>query len=134
MVAPREGKVIAMLSTRLKISLVVLVLVALASPDAPAQRVPDGGRAAPRGQGRGLVKSIDAKAGTLTLSLPAGRDREAVEKTYTLAKNVEVGTSGGGSGRGVLLKEMKLTDLAAGIMVTLTLSADEKTVEFVLAE
>ncbi len=83
---------------------------------------------------RGVVKSV--AAGAITLSFGPGRDREpAPDKTYSLAKNVEVAIgSGGRGGVGGLFKEGKLADLAAGISVTLTLTADQKKVESILAE
>jgi len=92
----------------------------------------------------GTLKSVDTKAGTITIALSEARERgergaPAKEKTFTLAKNVEVavassaGSGGGRAGSGVF-KEAKLAELGTGIHVVLTLSADQKTVESILAE
>ncbi len=87
---------------------------------------------------RGTVKSVDVKAATITVSMGGGRGTDPVEKMYPLAKDVEVAVGSGGGGRlsgpAGLLKEGKLTDLAEGITVSLTLAADQKTVESILAE
>ncbi len=83
---------------------------------------------------RGVVKALDAKAGTLTLTTFVGRGTPAEEKTYTLAKDVEValGHEEGRGGPG-LFKEGKLADVAAGVPVVLTLAGDQKTVASILA-
>ncbi|MSQ93207.1 MAG: hypothetical protein EXR98_01480 [Gemmataceae bacterium] len=95
-----------------------------------AQRDP-GGR--PGGQDvRGVVKSIDA--GSITLAFGGGRDAPAAEKTYAIAKNVEVCTGAGGFRFGGAFKEAKLADLSAGTSVLASLSADQKTVESIVAE
>ena len=57
-----------------------------------------------------------------------GRGAAATEKAYPLAKSVEI-AAGSGAGRGGVLREAKLADLAAGLTVNLTLSADGTTVE-----
>jgi hypothetical protein len=93
----------------------------------------DRGRGPQRSEARGIVKSIDTGAGTITVSTGERRGEPVVDKTYSLAKNVEVAI-GASSGRGGLFKEGKLADLTAGVGITLTLSADEKTVESILAE
>lgn len=91
-----------------------------------------------------MVKSVDAGAATITITLPGsgGRDpvtaKEPEDKTYSLAKDVEVAV-GAGVGVGVgrasgLFKEAKLADLTAGVRVALSLSADQKHVESILAE
>lgn len=86
-------------------------------------------REAPRPEIRGIVKSVDAAARTITVTAPESRDAAATEKTYTLAKDVEVAI-----GRGLLFKEGKIADLNAGVRVSLALSADQKTVDSILAE
>lgn len=150
-IALAEGVLRIMLVTKRKLSAVVLLLVALVGPggNALAQRTPvekpavapsadaraaqrDGVRPPARAEARGIVKSIDAAKGILVLTMPARRE-EAAEKSYALAKTVEVGVGSGGRGRGTI-KEGKLADLTPGVMVSLTLSADEKTVEFIVAE
>jgi RNA polymerase sigma factor (sigma-70 family) len=87
---------------------------------------------------RGLVKSVDVKAATISVTIGGGRGADPVDKTYALAKDVEVavGSSGGArfSGATGLLKEGKLADLTEGLGVSLLLSADQKTVESILAE
>ncbi|MBI1915838.1 MAG: hypothetical protein HYS12_14055 [Planctomycetes bacterium] len=127
--------------TRLKMTAVVLFLTALVGlgNGAFGQRTPpatvgqrDSGRVPARLEVRGIVKSVDAAAGTLVVFGGRNRD-EATEKTYTVVKNVEVGVDGGG-GRHGSVKEAKLADLAPGCSVVLMLSADGKTVETILAE
>lgn len=95
---------------------------------AAAQRA---GREPPRPEVRGVLKAVDA-AGTLTVSVGGDRQQPAADKTYPLAKDVEVAL--GSDTRRGLFKEGKLADLAAGTLVALTLSADQKTVESILAE
>jgi hypothetical protein len=95
-----------------------------------------------------MFKSADAGAGTIIVTVPTGDGRAARErreqpmtsdKTFSLAKDVEIaspsrgGFSFGRGGSG-LFKAVKLTDLAPGVNVALTLSPDEKTVTSVLAE
>jgi hypothetical protein len=80
-----------------------------------------------------VFKSADA--GTITVLVPAEGRRELIEKTFALGKDVEVAlVSGGGLARGGVFKEGKLADLAEGVAVSLTLSADHKAVESILAE
>ena len=72
-----------------------------------------GEREPERGRGTaGSVKSVDAKANTITLAL-RGDD----EKTYTLAKDAKI-TAGD--------KEMKLEDVKEGVGAVLTLDKDGK--------
>src|SRR5688572_7422053 len=79
-------------------------------------------REGPRPEVRGIIKVIDAKTGTLTLSAQAfNRDAPASEKTYSLAKDVEVAVGGFFRAPGVF-KEAKLTDLEDGLVVLLSLS------------
>jgi hypothetical protein len=104
------------------------------------------GRGPQRSEVSGVVKSVDAGAGTITITISAGerrdgregRERQApvtTDRTYSLAKDVEVASgSGFGRGGGGLFKEVRLADLAAGVRVSLTLSADEKSVDSILAE
>lgn len=92
----------------------------------------------------GAFKAADANAITITQAVEGRRGRGApeaapAEKTFALANNVEVvvATSRGsnaGRGAGALFKEVKLADLAAGVKVNLTLAADDKSVECVVAE
>jgi hypothetical protein len=87
----------------------------------------------------GVVKSVDATAGTITIAVPVGgreREREPAmeEKSFSLAKDVEVAVGASAGRAGGLFKEAKVADLAAGTRVALTLSADQKTVESILAE
>src|SRR5437763_7348551 len=97
------------------------------------------GRGPARPEARGMLKSVDASAGTVTVSMfePRKETREAIEKTYTLAKDAEVVVAiGGGGGRrgGGAFKEAKLADLPSGPSVALTLSADQTAVEAIVAE
>src|SRR5688572_25615737 len=91
------------------------------------------GRGEPRPEARGVVKPVDAKAGTITATAGEGR-QDAMEKTYALAKEVEVVHGDFSSGRRGAFKEAKLADLIAGTTVNLSLSADKKTVESIMAE
>src|SRR6266481_3584166 len=92
------------------------------------------GREAARPEVRGMVKAVDVGKNTLTIGLAQRRGEPAVEdQTYTLAKEVEVAHGSGSRGRSVF-REGKLADLPAGTTVTLTLSADQKAVESILAE
>ncbi|HKB39834.1 MAG TPA: sigma-70 family RNA polymerase sigma factor [Gemmataceae bacterium] len=143
-----EGVLRAMQLSRLKLTAVLLLLGTLVGlgggafaqrtpaprpgGDAPAARVAqrERERGPAKPEVRGIVKSVDSAAGTITVTGAAGRE-EPTEKTYPLAKNVEVGV-GSGDRRGVL-KEIKLADLAPGAFVSLALSADGKTVESILA-
>jgi hypothetical protein len=82
---------------------------------------------------RAMVKSVDATASTITVA--TGGDRGGnppTEKTLTLAKDIEVALGPGG--RGVALTPGKVADLAAGFIVVLSLTADQKTVTSILAE
>lgn len=127
-----------MMTMKQKLAGAVLLLMALAGlrDNAHAQR--DGGRGPARAEVRGILKSADAVKGTITVVGAGTRDAPAEEKTYTLAKNAEVAiasaASGGRGGRGGLAREGKLADLAPGATVSLTLSADAKTVDSILAE
>ncbi len=106
-----------------------LLLLAGNAMQATAQRDGrDGGNAAVRG----VLKSVDAKAGTIVLSVPERERRELVDKTFTLAKGAEVAVAESAK-RGVL-KEAKLADIPAGAIVLLSLTADQKEVEAVVAE
>jgi hypothetical protein len=92
------------------------------------------GRDLQRSEVRAQVKSVDAAAGTITVSSGATRDATApTDKTYSLSKNVEVGV-GNSMGRAGIYREAKLADLSVGVSVGLRLSADQKTVEGILAE
>lgn len=119
--------------------LVTAAAIGMAEPTFGQER----GRGPQRAEVWGMVKSVNTGAGTLTITVPVGGGREAREvrepatqdKTFPLAKTVEVAIGGGfGRSGGGLFKEGKLVDLTAGVRVGLTLSADEKTVESILAE
>lgn len=98
------------------------------------------GRGPVRPEVRGVVRSVDATAGMITVSLSDGRGgggerAAAVERSYPVAKTAEV-VVGGGLGRGgySVAKEAKLSELSAGVIVILTLTADQAVVEGVVAE
>ncbi len=106
--------------------------------DAVAQRQqrPADGRPQ-RAEIRAILKSIDVAKSTITVLVfearPAER-REPEEKTFAVAKDVEIGVSvGDGRGRGYF-REAKFTDLTPGVSLSLSLSADQKTVEGITAE
>jgi hypothetical protein len=79
---------------------------------------------------RGVIKSVDATARTLTLNPLRSGDQE---KVYTLAADAEIGVDDG-RGRRFSVKEGKFADLTAGCAVTLWLSPDQKLAVAVLAE
>ena len=92
------------------------------------------GRGQVRTDVRGTIRAIDATAGTIKVATFDGRQAQS-EKSYTFAKNVEVALGDGGGRRAVFLfKEGKLSDLIVGTQVSLTLSADQSTVDSILAE
>ena len=122
MSAPRDGIAGWLLLTA--------VVIGMAEPTNAQIREPQ------RPEVRGVVKSVDAGAGTITVSIGEGRE-PTTDKTFTLSKNVEVvvgANLGRGGFSGGLFKEGKLADLAAGVRITLALSADQQTVESALAE
>lgn len=80
---------------------------------------------------RGVIKTVDLGVGKITVAVGEGREAAATEKTFALAKDVEVVI---GSGRGGFLKEGKPADLAVDLRVALSLSADQKSVECVTLE
>ena len=97
-----------------------------------------GGRGPGGTEVRGAVKSVDATGMKITIAVPPGRDegRDAPHKetTFSLAKDVEVAV-GSSFGRGAsVFREGKLNQLLPGTMVSLTLTADKKTVDSILAE
>jgi RNA polymerase sigma factor (sigma-70 family) len=142
------GVLQAMFLTKLKIALAAVLVVALAAtgvglvgrplladpPPAPArqQRPAEPGRAAAPPEVRGILKEVDAEKGTITLAL--NPREEGSEKSFTLAKNVEVGVNTAAGRRVGAFREGKLADVAPGAHVLLLLSADQKVVECVLAE
>lgn len=78
------------------------------------------------GDVRGIVKSVDAKTGTITLAFGGGREAAPTEKTFSLAKNVEVCVpAGGGFRAGGVFKEIKLADIAEGSTVGLVMAGDQ---------
>jgi hypothetical protein len=113
----------------IKLALAICLAFLLLAGPALAQGREGPGREAPA-EVRGVVKSVAGDAITLTF---ADRREPAVEKTFTLAKDVEVALAAAG-GRGGLFKEGKLTDLTEGVRVALSLSHDKKTVESIVAE
>jgi RNA polymerase sigma factor (sigma-70 family) len=80
---------------------------------------------------QGLVKAVDAS--TITIMMGKGREAPPTEKTFALAKDVEVAVGNSTFGRGDVHKEGKVADLAAGVRVSLSLSPDEKHVHAILA-
>lgn len=84
---------------------------------------------------RGVLKSVDADKSSITVTLRQGGrgDDGDMEKSYAVAKDAEIAVDDG-LGRRPSVKEGKLVELATGCFVTLLLSADQKTIESVLAE
>ncbi len=96
----------------------------------------------------GTLKSADSAAKSITVTVVVGEGRRenreppmTKDETYPLTSDAEVVVavggvfSGGGRGAsGGLFREVKLGDLAPGVRVGLTMAADEKSVESVVAE
>lgn len=89
-------------------------------------------REQPRPEVRGVIKSIDAAAGTITVTAGEGREA-AADKTFSIAKDVEVGIAAAGVGR-VAVRDASLSDLSPGLTVNLSVTKDQKTVEAIVAE
>jgi RNA polymerase sigma factor (sigma-70 family) len=154
-VAWTEGVLQAMFLTRLKISVAVVLLLALvasgsglltrtvvAEPRAPqaererpraeARPAPGDARAAAaRSEVRGVLEALDADK--ITVAVTGDGRGETVKKTFTVARNAEVGVTVGIGRRGAF-REAKLADLAPGALVALQLSEDEKAVQCILAD
>lgn len=114
-------------------SLAMIAIVTITGQPAAGQPF---GRGPAGREMRGVVRSVDAPAGTITVTVGDGRQGgagAAAEKTFAVDKNAEVAL-GDGSGRRLLLKEGKLADLAAGTSVALSLTDDEQTVKTILAQ
>jgi len=88
------------------------------------------GREPARSEIRGILKSVDATS--ITLAISAGRETPAVEKTYDLSKNVEICL--GGAFRVGIYKEGKIADLSPGSLIGISLTADQKRVDCIVAE
>jgi RNA polymerase sigma factor (sigma-70 family) len=102
---------------------------------AVAQRTAAPVREGRRAEVHGMVKEVNASARTITISVGSGREAAPEDKTFAVAKDVEVVVgSSVARGREGLYKEAKLADLAAGLKVALTLAKDEKTVDAILTE
>jgi hypothetical protein len=87
-------------------------------------------REPPRPEVRGVIKAIDAGAGTITVTTGDGRE-PAAEKPFILAKDVEVGAASPGR---TVVRAAKAGDLSAGLTVSLSLAGDQQTVETIIAE
>jgi RNA polymerase sigma factor (sigma-70 family) len=81
----------------------------------------------------GLLKALDAKKRSLTVSFARGRDTGDPDKTLVVAEDAEI-TLDDGRGRRYSLREGKLDDLSEGALVTLRLSLDKKQVQGIQAE
>jgi hypothetical protein len=80
----------------------------------------------------GIVKAVDVKGHTLTLLHGRGREAEAEEKTYTLAKDAVVVLGSGRDRR--FMRAARLADLHPGALADLKLSPDQKSVVLLRAE
>ncbi|MCC7423747.1 MAG: hypothetical protein IT428_26075 [Planctomycetaceae bacterium] len=89
------------------------------------------GRETPRAQVRGVVKSFEA--GNITLAAGIGREA-ATDRTFAVSPNVEIVVGNPFVGRSGLFQEAKAADVTPGATVVLSLSADEKTAEAIIAE
>lgn len=111
----------------------ICVGLAVLSPVVRGQDRPRGdGRGPGPGDLRGLIKSVDSGASTITVMVAANRQAPE-EKTFTVAKTAEIAVMDA-SGRRGAMKEAKLADLTSGLTVFLELSADQKSVESIAAE
>lgn len=151
-----EGVLKAMFMTKLKITAAVVFVVALAGAGAGLLSQPllaeprqaQAEREKPRGEVRqergdqrstaspevrGVLKAVDPNKCTITIAVGDGR-QEAVEKTFTVSKNAEVGVSTAGMSRRFAFREGKLADLAPGVHVSIALAADQKTAEAIMAD
>jgi len=82
----------------------------------------------------GVVKSVDAAKGTVTLRMaPRGRGEDGEEKTFTTTKTTEIAVDDG-RGRRFSIKEGMLADVKTGALATVKLSVDQKSVESLVAE
>ncbi len=116
-----------MFSLRWNLAAALLLAAGLsAAPPALAQR---GDRPA---EVRAVLRSVDSDKHTITVSLPGRGRGDAAEKTYTLSKDVEVLLDVRGSR--FIVREGKLADLHPGVLVTLGMPGDGKTVESIIAE
>lgn len=104
---------------------VLLLTLAASAVTAQPPRGRDG-----RADVRGVVKSVDAAAKTITVTAPAGRDVPAAEKTYTLATDAEIAFDNGRRA----YQPGTLKEIVEGAPVNLALTADQKAVESVLVE
>src|SRR5262245_19361342 len=95
-----------------------------------ATRVDAQFREQPRPEVRGVIKSIDA--GTITVTAGEGREA-ATDKTFSIAKDVEVGTAAAVVGRAAV-RAASLSDLSPGLTVSLSVANDQKTVDAIVAE
>src|ERR1051325_6237589 len=111
------------------LSIAVLAPLFAMAGQAHAQR--EGGRTAPT-EVRGIIKSADANS--ITITMGGGGESAPTEKTYAVAKDVEIAIGGGGFRSSGIAREGKIKDLITAVSVSLTLSADQKTVESILAE
>jgi hypothetical protein len=83
---------------------------------------------------RGVIKGVEAGKSTITVTLSAGRGKQAEEeKTLIVGPNAEIAIDDGRARR-FSVKEGKLSDLAAGALVSVKLAVDQKHVESLLAE
>jgi hypothetical protein len=83
---------------------------------------------------RGVLKAVDAKQRTLTITQPpTGREQAAEEKSFTVPMNAEVAIDDG-RGRRFSIREGKLDELVGGSLVILSLSLDKTQVQSILAE
>jgi hypothetical protein len=83
---------------------------------------------------QGVVKSVDAAKGSITLMVPPReRGAEPEEKTFSVGKKTEIALDDG-RGRRFSVKEGKLADVPAGAMAAVRLSVDQKSVASLTAE
>ena len=112
-------------------AMAIIVITVLTATPAFAQR--EGGRGVPGV--RAVIKAIDVKAGTITLTTGFSREGNASDVTYALSKELEIGVGASGGFRGpALFKKAELHELAPGVLISATLSADQKTIEAIAAE
>lgn len=82
---------------------------------------------------QGILKSVNATAGTVTVAVTVGKTDPPVDKTYSVIPNVRVSIDDG-TAKKAKPASHSLADLPAGSVVTLKLSGDQKVAGSIRAE
>ncbi len=139
-----EGVLRAMFLNRIKVAALVLLAVGVAglggagllAPPAFADKPPKQAAAATADAKEkkelgptvhGVLKDLDTRKNTVSVSVPTGQAKQTEEKTFDVAKDVKV-TLEDNLSKDQPAPEGKLADLTPGTGVTLQLAVDKKTV------